>query len=177
MPKAAAPGEAIARSAARRQTMLSTSIILPSIVPKVLTTSLSPTSIIGRGYTQTASGEWRANYALASDAPAAKQHPARIGCPASGLYYGISLAGILRCGQAESFCPSSAGGPWGLTRRLSDVHFASGDSWSGSFQDSFPVYMRLAARSNPHHALKTNGGWKSRDVDSWIGVSRVAFSV
>ena len=41
----------------------------------VLTTSLSPTSIIGRGYTQTEAGEWWANYALAGEAPSSEAIP------------------------------------------------------------------------------------------------------
>ena len=41
----------------------------------VLTTSLSPASIIGRGYTQTETEEWWANYALAGEAPSSEAIP------------------------------------------------------------------------------------------------------
>ena len=56
--------------------MLINVVILPSIVPRVLTTSLSPGSIIGRGYTQ-ASGEWRRT-ALAGDAPSSEATPGKM---------------------------------------------------------------------------------------------------
>ena len=69
------------------------------------------------GYTQTASGEWQANYALAGDALSSKQHPTRIGLPCKRLIT-VSPACILRCGRAESFCASSAGGARGIARRV-----------------------------------------------------------
>ena len=70
MPKAAAFLAKQLRDLPLEDKAMLINVNYPSIDrPKgVLTTSLSPTSIIGRGYTQTASGEWRANYALAGDA-------------------------------------------------------------------------------------------------------------
>ncbi|MEL0287109.1 MAG: 5'/3'-nucleotidase SurE, partial [Gammaproteobacteria bacterium] len=77
MPKAAAFLAKQLRDLPLEDKAMLINVNYPSIDrPKgVLTTSLSPTSIIGRGYTQTASGEWRANYALAGDALSSEATP------------------------------------------------------------------------------------------------------
>ena len=77
MPKAAAFLAKQLRDLPLEDRAMLINVNYPSIDrPKgVLTTSLSPTSIIGRGYTQTASGEWRANYALAGDALSSEATP------------------------------------------------------------------------------------------------------
>ena len=50
------------------------------------------------------SGEWGvAGELRISGDTSSEATPSRIGCPASGLYYGIALAGLLRCGQPSPF--------------------------------------------------------------------------